>query len=74
MENNQNEQSGENSYNNNGNPEGRDTTKDRYTKGHIVIPYILGLGESIKHMQEVWDPDPLQGKQNHQEHISQHQG
>ena len=36
--NNQNEQSGGNN-DNNGDPEGRDTTKDRYTKGHIVIPY-----------------------------------
>ena len=27
---------------------GSDTTKDKYNKGHIVIPYIQGLGESIK--------------------------
>ena len=26
----------------------RDPTKDKYNKGHIVIPYIQGLGESIK--------------------------
>ena len=34
-----------------GDPEGRDTTKDRYTKGHsIAIPYTQGLGESIKNV------------------------
>ena len=27
---------------------GRDTTKDKYSKGNIVIPYIQGLGEIIK--------------------------
>ena len=55
---------GGNNDNNNGDTEGRDITKNRYTKGHIVIPY----------MQEIWDPDPLQGKQSHQEHTSQTQG
>ena len=25
-----------------------DTTKDKYNKGHIVIPYTQGLGESIR--------------------------
>ena len=48
--NNQNGQSGDNNDNNNREPEGRDTTKDRYTKGHIVIPYIQGLGESTKNI------------------------
>ena len=41
-------QSGSNNDNNSRDPEGRGTTKDRYTKGHIVIPYTQGLGESIK--------------------------
>ena len=27
---------------------GRDPTKNKYKKGHIVIPYIHGLGESIR--------------------------
>ena len=31
-------------------------------------------GKHQKHIQEVWVPDPLQGKQNHQEHTSQPQG
>ena len=45
--NNQSEQSGGNNDNNNGDPEGRDTTK-----GHIVIPYTQGLGESIKNIHK----------------------
>ena len=27
---------------------GRDPNKDKHSKGHIVIPYTQGLGESIK--------------------------
>ena len=30
------------------NTTGRDSNKHKYSKGHIVIPYIQGLGESIK--------------------------
>ena len=45
---NQNEQSGENNDNNNGDHEGRDTTKDRYTKEQLVIPCIQGLEETSK--------------------------
>ena len=26
----------------------RDTTKDKHSKGHIIIPYTQGLGENIK--------------------------
>ena len=75
MGNNQSEQSGANNDSNNRDPEGRDATKDRDTKGQIVIPYTQGIrGKHKKHMQEVWDPDPYQGKQNHQEYTSQTQG
>ena len=38
----------EDSNNPSGNTTGRDPTKDKYNKGHIVIPYTQGLGESIK--------------------------
>ena len=31
-----------------GNTTRRDPNKDKYSKGHIVIPYTQGLGESIK--------------------------
>ena len=44
----QGELSEDDSNNLSGNPEGRDSTKEKYNKGHIVIPYIQGLGESIK--------------------------
>ena len=33
-----------------GNPEGRDSTKEKYNEGHTVIPYMWGLGESIKNI------------------------
>ena len=46
MDNNQDEPSGGNNDSNNGDPERRETTKDRYTKGHIVIPYTQGLGKA----------------------------
>ena len=49
-ENNQYEQSGGDNDINNGDPEGRDTNKDRYTKRHIVILYMQGLGKSIKNI------------------------
>ena len=32
------------------NPEVRHSTKEKYNRGHIVIPYTQGLGESIKHI------------------------
>ena len=41
------EQSEGHTDNPSGNPEGRDSTKDKYNKGHTVIPYTQGLGESI---------------------------
>ena len=47
---NQSGQSGSNNDNNSRDPEGRGTTKDKYTKGHIVIPYTQWLGESIKNI------------------------
>ena len=60
--NNQGELSEEDSKSPNSNTKGRDSTKGKYNKGHIVMHYIQGLGESIKNMQEVRYPDPLQGK------------
>ena len=50
---NQREQIDGNTVNPCGNPEGKDVTKEKYNKGHIVIPYTRGLGESIKYMQQV---------------------
>ena len=32
------------------NPTGREPNKDKYSKGHMVIPYRQGLGESIKNI------------------------
>ena len=46
--NNQGEPSEEDSYNPSGNATGRDSTKEKYNKGHIVIHYTHGLGGSIK--------------------------
>ena len=63
--NNQSGQSGGNTDNTTEAPEGRDTTKMRYNKGHTVILYTQGLGESIKNMQEVLDQDPFQRKKNY---------
>ena len=48
MRNNQGAVSEEDSNNSGGNLTGRDSTKEKYNKGHIVIPYTHGLGESIK--------------------------
>ena len=50
--NNQSGHSGGNNNNDNNSrdPEGRDTTKDRYTKEHIVIPYTQRWGESIRNI------------------------
>ena len=48
MGNNQGELSEENSNNPRGKTTERDSTKKKYNKGHIVIPYTQGLGESIK--------------------------
>ena len=39
---------GEPSKNPSGNTTERDPNKEKYSKGHIVIPYTQGLGESIK--------------------------
>ena len=50
MGNGQGEKSEEANDNPSGNPEGRDSAKEKYSKGHIVIPYIQGLGESIKNI------------------------
>ena len=44
----------------------KQTPRVRPSVGHIVIPYVQGLGESIKHMQQLWFTDPLQGKQDSQ--------
>ena len=46
--NDQEEPSEEDSNNPSSNKEGRDSTKEKYNKGCIVIPYTQGLGESIK--------------------------
>ena len=48
--NSQGEQSEDVNDNPSSNPEGRDSTKDKYSNGHIVIPYTQGLGESIKNI------------------------
>ena len=48
MRNNQGETSEEDSKNPSSNTTGRDSTKEKYNKGHIVIPYTQGLGASIK--------------------------
>ena len=45
--NNQGELSKENSNNPSSNTTGRDSTKEKYNKGYIVIPYTQGLGDSI---------------------------
>ena len=44
----QGERREEDSNNPSGNNTGRDSHKEKYNKGHIVIPYTQGLGESIK--------------------------
>ena len=44
----QGEPSEEDSNNPSDNTIGRDPTKDKYNKGHIVISYLQGLGENIK--------------------------
>ena len=46
----QGEPSEDDSDNPSGNNTGRDSTKEKYDKGYIVIPYTEGLGESIKNM------------------------
>ena len=48
VENNHGELSEEYSNNPSGNTRGRDSIKEKYKKGYIVIPYTQGLGESIK--------------------------
>ena len=45
---NQGELSEEDSNNHSSNTEERDSTKEKYNKGHIVIPSMQELGESIK--------------------------
>ena len=42
MGNNQGELSEEDNNNPSGNIEGRDSTKEKYNKGHIVIPFYTG--------------------------------
>ena len=60
VRNSQGEQSEEVNDNPIGNPKGKDSTKDKYSKGYIVIQYTQGLGESIKTMcKKIWHPDPL---------------
>ena len=44
----QGEPSEQESNNPSSNNTGSDTTKNKYNKGHIIIPYTQGLGESIK--------------------------
>ena len=46
----QGEQSEGDSDNPSGNPEGRDPTKEKWNKGHIVISYTQGRGKSIKNI------------------------
>ena len=43
-------QNGGNNDNHSWDPEGRDTTKDKYTKGHIDIQHTQGIGESIRNI------------------------
>ena len=50
MGSNKGEQSEGDTDNPSSNPEGRDSTKDKYNKGHIAIPYTQGLGGSIKNI------------------------
>ena len=54
--NNQGEQSEGDTNNSSSNPE-----KENYNKGHIVIAYTQGLGESIKNMQKVWIQTYIKG-------------
>ena len=46
--NNHAELSKEESNNPSSNTAGRESTKEKYNKGHIIIPYAQGLGESVK--------------------------
>ena len=48
----QGEPSEKDSNNPSGNTTGKDPNKDRYSKGHIVIPYKQGLGENIKRISK----------------------
>ena len=48
VDNNQGEISEEDSNNPSSNATGMDSSKEKYNKGHIVIPYRQGLGETIK--------------------------
>ena len=50
MGNNQGELSEEDSNNPSGNTIERDSINEKYNKRHTVIPYIQGLGVSIKDM------------------------
>ena len=49
------EHSKEDINNPSGNTTERDSTKDKYNKEHIVIPYTWGLGESIKKICRKYD-------------------
>ena len=48
MGNTQIEPSEEDNNNSSDDTTGRDPNKEKYSKGHIVMPYTPGLGESIK--------------------------
>ena len=60
--NNQREQSEGNTYNTSSNTEGRDSIKERYIKRHSHTIHARTRGKHKKYMQEVWHPEPLQGK------------
>ena len=67
---------GEPSLQNSNNPSGNSTytihTKDKYNKGHIVIPYTQGLGESIKKICSKYGIQThFKGNRNNQEYTSQ---
>ena len=51
----QGEPSDEDSNNPSGNTIGRNSTKEKYNKGHVVIPYTQGLGQSIKKICRKYD-------------------
>ena len=51
---------------------GRDSTKDKYNKGHIVIPYTQGLGDSIKKIyRKCGIQTHFKGNRDHQEYTGQ---
>ena len=60
------EPSEEGNNNSSGNTTGRTPTREKHRKGHIVIPYIQGPGESIKKTCSKYGIQThFKGEQNH---------